>query len=125
MKKSTLHTTRICAAASLALLAGCASNPTRCQNQQKETTMPELVKLEIIEQPEVVIVGKSIRFNPLDVTKSEMAPHELWARCFADGTYFSGRNADTMSSAEHSGVTAGFSPFSSRTASSSSFKYMS
>ena len=47
--------------------------------------MPELVNFQIIEQPEIIVVGKSIHLYT-DGTKAEMTPPELWARCFADGT---------------------------------------
>ena len=45
-----------------------------------------LVKLEIIEQPAVVVVGKSVRFNP-NSSNAERLPQKLWSRCMADGTF--------------------------------------
>ena len=47
---------------------------------------PTLVKLEIIDQPEIVVVGKLIRFN-LDGSKAKDNPPALWTRCFSDGTF--------------------------------------
>ncbi|MCL1909990.1 MAG: GyrI-like domain-containing protein, partial [Kiritimatiellaeota bacterium] len=45
-----------------------------------------LVNFEIIEQPEILIVGKLLRFN-FDWSKPENTPPALWQRSFADGTF--------------------------------------
>jgi len=48
---------------------------------------PTLVKLEIIDQPELVIVGKLARPNPNDVAASKNTLPAFWEQCFADGTF--------------------------------------
>jgi len=48
---------------------------------------PILVNLEIIDQPELLVVGKSVRFRPAQLEEGRNPIHELWGRCFGDGTF--------------------------------------
>jgi len=71
---------------------------------------PTLVKLEITDQPEVVVVGKLIRFN-LDGGKAADNPPALWSRCFADGTFAALEAlADHVHDPAYVGYTGGFDP---------------
>ena len=74
MKKTILF------AATAALFVGCSST----QNcSQKESAVPALVNFQVIEQPEVCVVGKLIHLNQVDFS----AGAKLWEQCFADGTF--------------------------------------
>ena len=49
--------------------------------------MPELVKLEIIEQPEIVILGKLIRVNRDELHAGKNPIPAFWGKCFEDGVF--------------------------------------
>ena len=52
-----------------------------------EQPKAELVKFEIIEQPEIVIVGKLIRVNHDDLQAGKNPIPAFWGKCFEEGTF--------------------------------------
>jgi len=71
MKILTIPTTWICAAVGVAMLAGCKPQPSQQepsnQSSAQSSMKPTLVKFEVIQQPEIVVVGKLIRSSLNDI----------------------------------------------------------
>ena len=70
------------------LLAGCCTKTATHDMEKTMTETPKatLIKLDFIDQPEIVVVGKVIRCN-LDLSTIEVTPPVLWGHCFSDGTF--------------------------------------
>jgi len=48
---------------------------------------PALIKFEIIDQPEIVIVGKLIHANDIDMQNGKNNITPFWKKCLKDGTF--------------------------------------
>ena len=92
------------------LFAGCCTSQKCFMNETPAAVVPALVKFEFVEQPEVVVVGKAIRFN-LDAAKADDNPPALWTRCFADGTFTTLEAlADFVHNPAYVGLMTGYDP---------------